>query len=52
MALRDSIEQSNDYFVETIIGYKIVANDYLTEFEQSQLDYEGSITYPAKELAW
>ena len=23
-----------------------------TEFEQSQLEYEGSIRYPAKELAW
>jgi hypothetical protein len=32
-------------FREYIIGYGVVADDYLTEFEQSQLDYEGSITY-------
>ncbi len=52
MALRGQIEQSNDGFRETIIGWKIVANDYLTEFEKDQLEYEGSIRYPAKELAW
>jgi len=52
MALRGQIEQDNDGFRETIIGWEVVANDYLTEFEQSQLDYEGSIRYPAKELAW
>ena len=52
MALRSQIEQDNQAFRETIIGWEVVANDYLTEFEQSQLDYEGSIRYPAKELAW
>ena len=52
MALRGQIEQDNQAFRETIIGWEIVANDYLTEFEQSQLDYEGVIRYPAKELAW
>ena len=52
MALRGQVEQDNEGFRETIIGWEVVANDYLTEFEQSQLDYEGSIRYPAKELAW
>ena len=52
MALRGQIECDNQGFRETIIGWEVVANDYLTEFEQSQLDYEGSIRYPAKELAW
>jgi len=52
MALRGQIEQDNEGFRETIIGWEVVADDYLTEFEQSQLDYEGSIRYPAKELAW
>ena len=52
MALRSQIEQDNQAFRETIIGWEVVANDYLTEFEQSQLDYEGSIRYPARELAW
>ena len=52
MALRGQIEQDTEGFRETIIGWEVVANDYLTEFEKSQLEYEGKITYPAKELAW
>jgi len=52
MAVRTQIEEDNDHFRESIIDFRIVADDYLTEFEQSQLDYEGAIRYPAKELAW
>jgi hypothetical protein len=52
MALRSQIESDNDHFRETIIDFRIVKDDYLTEFEQSQLDYEGKITYGAKELVW
>ena len=44
------IEQDNEYFQETVIGWEIVEDDYLTEFEQSQLEYEGKITYPAQEI--
>jgi hypothetical protein len=29
----------------------VEADDYLTEFEKNQLDYEGVIRFPAKELA-
>jgi hypothetical protein len=52
MALRSQIESDNDHFRETIINFEVVADDYLTEFEKDQLEYEGSIRYPAKELAW
>ena len=52
MAVRGQIEQDNDAYRESIINWEVVADDYLTEFEQSQLDYEGKITYPSKELAW
>lgn len=52
MAIRGQIECDDRFYRETIINFEVVANDYLTEFEQSQLDYEGSIRYPAKELAW
>jgi hypothetical protein len=52
MALRGQIECDNEGFREHIIGWEVVADDYLTEFEKSQLEYEGKITYPAKELAW
>ena len=52
MALRDQIEEDNPGFREQIIDFRIVKDSYLTEFEQSQLDYEGKITYAAKELVW
>ena len=52
MCLRDQIECDNEHIRESIIDFRIVADDYLTEFEKSQLEYEGAIRYPAKELAW
>ena len=52
MAVRSQIEEDNDHYRETIIDFRLVKDDYLTEFEQSQLAYEGSIRFPAKELAW
>ena len=52
MAVRGQIETDNDHFREQIIDFRIVKDDYLTEFEQSQLEYEGKITYAAKELVW
>ena len=51
MALRSQVESDNEYFREYIINWEIVADDYLTEFERDQLDYEGKITYSPKELA-
>ena len=52
MALRDQIEENNDYYRSQIIGWAIVANDFMTDFERSQLEYEGQITYKTRELAW
>ena len=52
MALRPQIEQDNEYYREHIINFEVVADDYLTDFEKDQWEYEGKITYPAKELAW
>jgi hypothetical protein len=50
MALRDKIEISNDGFMEHIVDWMIVADDYLTQFERDQLEYDGSIMFPATEL--
>ena len=44
------IEKSNDYYQEFIVDVKIVEDDYLTEYEREQLEYEGSIVYSPKEL--
>jgi len=50
MALRGKVEEDNEYYKEYIVDFEVVADDYLTEFERSQLEYEGKITFPAKEL--
>jgi hypothetical protein len=50
MAVRDRIEERNDFFEETIIDWSIVEDDYLTDFERSQLEYDGEVRYPAQEL--
>ncbi len=52
MALRSQIECDNEGYRENIVNWEIVSDSYLTEFEQSQLEYEGKITYPAQELVW
>ena len=49
-AVRPQVETNNDAFREHIISWEVVADDYLTEFERSQLEYEGRIVYPAQEL--
>ena len=50
MAVRGQIEQDTDAFRETIIDRTMVSDDHLTEFEQSQLAYEGKIRYASKEI--
>ncbi len=47
---RPEIEEDNDYYRNHIIGWEVVADDYLTDFEQSQLEYEGHIQFPAQKL--
>ena len=49
-ALRDQIECDNEGYREYILGWSVEADDYLTDFEQSQLEYEGKITYRTQEL--
>ena len=50
MALRGQIEEDSEYFRSFIIDWEVVADDFLTEFEQDQLNYEGKIRFAAKEL--
>jgi len=49
-SLRGRIEERNQFFEETVIGWDVVEDDFLTEFEQSQLDYEGVIRFSAKTI--
>lgn len=50
MALRGKIECDNDMYYEYIIGWEVVADDYLTEFERLQMEYEGVIRFTAREV--
>ena len=50
MILRSQIECDNEHIRETIIDFRVVADDYLTEFERSQLEYDGSIAFSPEEL--
>jgi hypothetical protein len=47
-SLRNQIEIGNDAYISEIIGFDIVEDDFMTEFEKSQLDYEGQIRFPAE----
>lgn len=43
--VRSKIEVDNEAFQSSIIGWQLVEDDYMTEFERSQLEYDGSITF-------
>jgi hypothetical protein len=48
--VRGDIEWNDIGSRQYIIGYGLVANEFMTEFEVSQLEYDGKIAYPAKVL--
>ena len=48
--VRGEIEQDSDYAREYILGHHLEANDWMSDFERSQLEYEGRVTYKEPEL--
>jgi hypothetical protein len=46
------VEFSSEGAREYILGYSFEADDYLSDYEKSQLKYDGSITYPEPYLSW
>ena len=48
--VRGDIEWNDIGSRQYIIGYGLVENNFMTEFEVSQLEYDGKIAYPAKVL--
>jgi hypothetical protein len=48
--VRGEIEYSGTMSEEYILDWELVADDHLTDFEKSQLEYDGEIRFPAKEL--
>jgi len=47
---RNQIEKNSDYYREYILSWNLVEDDFLTDFERSQLAYDGVIAYPAHQL--
>jgi len=47
---RPEVEWNDVGSRQYIVGYGVVADDFMTEFEQSQLKFDGHIAYPAKVL--
>jgi hypothetical protein len=48
---RKDVEWNDVGSRQYIVGYAIVEDEFMTEFERSQLEYDGSIAYPARILA-
>jgi hypothetical protein len=40
-----NVERSNDYVQEYIVGWTVESDDFLSDFEKGQLDYEGKVVY-------
>jgi len=47
-----NVEVDNDGWREHVIGWSMESDDYLSEFEQQQLDYMGKIDYPETTLQY
>jgi len=50
--VRKDIERSNDYVREYILGYHVEADDWMSDFERSQMEYEGRVTYAEPTLEY
>jgi hypothetical protein len=48
--VRGQVERDDDYFQEYILDWSMEADDYLSAFEQSQLEYDGEVEYPEPTL--
>jgi hypothetical protein len=44
------VEWSDEGSRSYITGYSVVEDDFMTDFEKSQLEYDGEIRHPAKVL--
>lgn len=50
--VKDEIEQNNDYFKEYIIGYGLESDDWISDFERNQLEYDGEIEFREPEIEY
>ena len=50
--LYSKIEYKSAMCEEYILGWGFVQDDHITDFERSQLEYDGEIRYPAKRMTY
>jgi hypothetical protein len=46
--VRSQIEWDTQYSRSWVINWEVVADDFVTEFERNQLEWEGKISWPVK----
>lgn len=46
------VEQNNEYCREYILDWSLESDDYLSWFEKSQLEFDGSISCPEPRISW
>ena len=49
-SIRDRLEIDDEFYNEYIIDWYVAEDSYLSRDERLQLEFEGRITHPAKEL--
>ena len=49
-SMRSKIEHKSEYSEEYIIGWEFVEDNYQTQFEKDQLEFDGEIKFPAKRV--
>lgn len=50
--MRTKIEYASEYAEEYIVDWSFVQDSFQTEFEKSQLEFDGEILYPAKRISY
>lgn len=50
--VRHMIESRDEGFIVDIIGYGLEEDNWMSDFEKSQLEYDGSIAYKEREISW
>ena len=50
--LTPKIEIDNAFQQEYVLGWEFVEDDYQSDFERSQLEYDGEILFPAKRVTY
>jgi hypothetical protein len=49
-SMRSKIEHKSDYSEEYILGWEFIEDDFMTQFEKDQLEFDGAIKFPAKRI--